>query len=157
MALTASATPPCVRHFVECAVAQILNTLWLSASRTISLKVSIWSTRTCTKLFIPSIEITSSTRYVFARPLILQESISSTLLQIRYISSPDRQILTSDVQAFISSLHTRRGRPSSGIVYCRNRTTCDELALYLRQRGISARAYHKGLKWVIPRNLMRLF
>ncbi|KDE07378.1 hypothetical protein MVLG_02419 [Microbotryum lychnidis-dioicae p1A1 Lamole] len=33
----------------------------------------------------------------------------------------------------------------SGIVYCRAKKTCDELAAYLRSRGVNAAAYHRGL------------
>ena len=37
------------------------------------------------------------------------------------------------------------GLEGSGIIYTRSRDKCDELAGYLRQRGISALAYHAGL------------
>ena len=112
----------------------------------ISLKTSNWTTRTCTKLYTPSTERISSTRYV-VRP-IQTECKAYLDAQIRYIATPDRLALMSDVHAFINLLHTRRGRPSSGIVYCRHRATCDELALYLRQRAINAKPYHRGLKYV---------
>lgn len=66
--------------------------------------------------------------------------------EIRYTANLPPEERMADVQQFISSLHQRRGRPSSGIVYCRTRQTCDEVSNYLRCRGLSARPYHKGLK-----------
>lgn len=52
------------------------------------------------------------------------------------------------VHEFITKLYRKRERPSSGIIYCRVRNTCDDLAEYLRKKGINARPYHKGLKYV---------
>lgn len=52
-----------------------------------------------------------------------------------------------DIRDFISTLHKRRGKPSCGIIYCRLRNMCNELASYLRGTGINARPYHKGLKY----------
>ena len=66
--------------------------------------------------------------------------------EIKYSASPDRVAQMADVHQFIANLHQRRGRPSSGIVYCRMRNACDELAQYLRCNGINARPYHRGLK-----------
>lgn len=55
----------------------------------------------------------------------------------------------NDIYQYISTLHQRRGRPSSGIVYCRTRATCDELASYLRGKGLSARPYHRGIRCIL--------
>ncbi|KAI5122778.1 hypothetical protein M0805_000122 [Coniferiporia weirii] len=66
--------------------------------------------------------------------------------EVQYSASPSPSAQMADVHRFIALLHQRRGRPSSGIVYCRMRATCDELSHYLRSNGISARPYHRGLK-----------
>uniref|UniRef100_D8PXX1 ATP-dependent DNA helicase n=1 Tax=Schizophyllum commune (strain H4-8 / FGSC 9210) TaxID=578458 RepID=D8PXX1_SCHCM len=64
--------------------------------------------------------------------------------EVRYSCSATGQM--KDIYDLISRLHERRGRPSSGIVYCRRRDTCDELAEFLRKRGMNARPYHRGIK-----------
>ncbi|KAG2102219.1 P-loop containing nucleoside triphosphate hydrolase protein [Suillus discolor] len=51
----------------------------------------------------------------------------------------------SAVYDFVMTLHRRRARPSSGIIYCRARLACDELSAFLRGKGISARPYHRGI------------
>ncbi|KAF8532115.1 P-loop containing nucleoside triphosphate hydrolase protein [Gautieria morchelliformis] len=66
--------------------------------------------------------------------------------EVRYLQNPAQAAQMADVQAYINTLHIRRGRPSSGIIYCRKRATCDELAKYLRGKGLNARPYHRGLK-----------
>ncbi|TRM60632.1 P-loop containing nucleoside triphosphate hydrolase protein [Schizophyllum amplum] len=64
--------------------------------------------------------------------------------EVRYTNQPGGQM--KDIHEIVSRLHERRGRPSSGIIYCRKRDTCDELAKYLRKKGMNARPYHRGLK-----------
>ncbi|KAL5482734.1 hypothetical protein ACEPAI_9328 [Sanghuangporus weigelae] len=66
--------------------------------------------------------------------------------EVRYSQDLSQEGRMADVYLFIASLHQRRGRPSSGIVYCRLRSTCDDLSHYLRRNGINARPYHRGLK-----------
>lgn len=66
--------------------------------------------------------------------------------EVRYISSPDPDSHMNEVYDYISNLHRRRGRASSGIVYCRLRATCDSLAAYLKGKGLNARPYHRGIK-----------
>ncbi|KAF8586288.1 ATP-dependent DNA helicase [Ramaria rubella] len=68
--------------------------------------------------------------------------------EVRYLPNPAPAAQMADIYDYISTLHSRRGRPSSGIVYCRTRATCDELSAYLRSKGLNARPYHKGLKSV---------
>ncbi|OJA20194.1 hypothetical protein AZE42_04614 [Rhizopogon vesiculosus] len=64
---------------------------------------------------------------------------------IKYTSALDSLSRMSAVYDFVMTLHRRRGRPSSGIIYCRARKTCDELSAFLRGKGISARPYHRGI------------
>ncbi|KAJ8454684.1 hypothetical protein ONZ51_g12891 [Trametes cubensis] len=65
--------------------------------------------------------------------------------EVRYLSSPNPNAHMIDVYQYINNLHERRGRASSGIVYCRTRATCDELADFLRRKGLQAKPYHRGL------------
>ena len=69
--------------------------------------------------------------------------------QVRYLPNPNPGSQMENIFEYITSLHQRRKRPSSGIIYCRARATCDELAAYLRDKGLSARPYHRGLKCVV--------
>lgn len=68
-------------------------------------------------------------------------------LKIRYLSAPTPDSQMADICDYIWNLHRRRGRTSSGIIYCRTRATCDELSKYLRGRGLHSRPYHKGLRY----------
>ncbi|KAI0662021.1 ATP-dependent DNA helicase [Cubamyces menziesii] len=65
--------------------------------------------------------------------------------EVRYLSSPNPNAHMIDVYQYINNLHERRGRASSGIVYCRTRATCDELADFLGRKGLQAKPYHRGL------------
>ena len=48
---------------------------------------------------------------------------------------------------FINRTVTRGGnRPTSGIIYCRAKKTCDELSAWLRGKGVLAAPFHRGLK-----------
>lgn len=49
------------------------------------------------------------------------------------------------IHEYIRKLSNRRGAPSSGVVYARARATCDNLAQYLRNHGVGARPYHRGI------------
>jgi superfamily II DNA helicase RecQ len=72
------------------------------------------------------------------------------LKQVRYASNPDSTTQMEDVLQYIRTLHRRRGRPSSGIIYCRTRATCDALTGYLRGKGLQSKAYHRGIACVFP-------
>jgi hypothetical protein len=66
--------------------------------------------------------------------------------EIRYLKlqpSPEKQY--GMVYETVAKWADRRGRASCGIIYARVRKTCDELAAFLQERGISARPYHRGL------------
>ncbi|EIW59169.1 ATP-dependent DNA helicase [Trametes versicolor FP-101664 SS1] len=65
--------------------------------------------------------------------------------EVRYISSPNPNAHMIDVFEYINNLHERRGRASSGIVYCRTRAVCNDLAAFLSKKGLQAKAYHRGL------------
>ncbi|KAL0565095.1 hypothetical protein V5O48_016934 [Marasmius crinis-equi] len=51
----------------------------------------------------------------------------------------------ADICDYICTLHRRRGKPSTGIIYCRTRATCNDLSAYLRGKGLSVKPYHKGI------------
>lgn len=63
------------------------------------------------------------------------------------MSAPNPASQMADICDYIFTLYQRRERPSSGIVYCRTRASCDELSGYLRGRGLAARPYHRGIAY----------
>ncbi|TFL02687.1 P-loop containing nucleoside triphosphate hydrolase protein [Pterulicium gracile] len=63
--------------------------------------------------------------------------------EVRYM--PSSETLMKDVYSTIQSLHDRRGRASSGIVYCRTTAMCDDLSKFLRTKGLNSRAYHSKI------------
>ncbi|KAF8215005.1 P-loop containing nucleoside triphosphate hydrolase protein, partial [Mycena galopus ATCC 62051] len=65
--------------------------------------------------------------------------------EVRYMSAPNQATQMADISDYIFTLYQRRGRASSGIVYCRTRNSCDELSAYLRGKGLSSRPYHRGI------------
>ena len=73
----------------------------------------------------------------------------TTFEQIKYLSAPDDRSKMADVFNYITTLYRRRGRPSSGIIYCRKRVTCNELSGYLSGKGLNARPYHRGIGSVL--------
>jgi len=139
MALTASATPSLVNFHLtfECTVQylysvqdDIITNLNLSLEHL--LKVVHPFNRQ--NLFY---EVSHSTERIIP---------SSNPVQVRYISKQDT--LALKVSEYIERLHKKRGMPSTGIVYCRTRQTCDELADFLQGKGLGARPYHRGLSYV---------
>lgn len=66
--------------------------------------------------------------------------------EVRYLRTPEQVSQMADIYDFITTLYRRRGRASSGIIYCRRRITCDELSGYLRSKGINSKPYHRGIK-----------
>lgn len=67
---------------------------------------------------------------------------------IKYTAALDSLSRMSAVYDFVMTLHRRRARPSSGIIYCRTCQACDELSAFLRGKGISARPYHRKIRCV---------
>ncbi|KAJ6508301.1 ATP-dependent DNA helicase [Mycena sanguinolenta] len=65
--------------------------------------------------------------------------------EVRYMGAPNAASQMADISDYIFTLYERRGRPSCGIVYCRNRVSCDELSAYLRGKGLNSRPYHRGI------------
>ncbi|KAK0202100.1 P-loop containing nucleoside triphosphate hydrolase protein [Desarmillaria ectypa] len=51
----------------------------------------------------------------------------------------------NEIAEYILDMHQRRGKSSCGIIYCRTRKLCNELASFLCGKGLGVRAYHKGL------------
>ncbi|EMD39586.1 hypothetical protein CERSUDRAFT_111898 [Gelatoporia subvermispora B] len=70
---------------------------------------------------------------------------SNLFYEVQYLASSYQDAHMSEIHKYISRLHERRGRPSSGIIYCRTRKTCDELSQFLRGKGLNARPYHRGI------------
>ncbi|KAM0789144.1 hypothetical protein ACM66B_003197 [Microbotryomycetes sp. NB124-2] len=73
--------------------------------------------------------------------------------EVRYFSESQDGPLHRyhDILAFIQKTSQRSsgGDPSvplSGIIYCRAKKTCDELATFLRSKGVLAAPFHRGLK-----------
>lgn len=78
--------------------------------------------------------------------------------EVRYLSEEEDtpEVRMDDIYHFVDKLYHRAGekagdavdadvrtRPVSGIIYARAKKTCDNVAAYLRRRGINAAAYHK--------------
>lgn len=96
----------------------------------------------------------------FNRANLFYEVISASLVlhfiywllhnvQLRYTGAPNPSSQMADIYEYITRLYRRRGRPSSGIIYCRARVVCDELSAFLRGKGLSARPYHRGIAYVL--------
>ncbi|KAF7299551.1 ATP-dependent DNA helicase [Mycena chlorophos] len=66
--------------------------------------------------------------------------------EVKYMSTPNQLSQFAEILKFIMKIYERRGRVSSGIIYCRTRAACDELSIYLRGQGLRSRPYHRGLK-----------
>lgn len=50
------------------------------------------------------------------------------------------------IYQYLSNLTQRRGGEAcAGLIYARTRQTCDELAGFLRGKGLMARPYHRGI------------
>ncbi|KAH9931643.1 ATP-dependent DNA helicase [Epithele typhae] len=99
------------------------------------------ATPTVRQDIITSLRLSSDRLHMVLHPF----NRENLFYEVRYMSSPNPNAHMTDVYEYIDTLHRRRGRPSSGIVYCRTRAVCDELANYLRGKGIQAKAYHRGL------------
>lgn len=70
-----------------------------------------------------------------------------SFLKVRYLPflpAPETQYQA--ISEYISNLTAKRGQASCGIIYARTRQTCDDLAEYLRRKGIQARPYHRGVQ-----------
>ncbi|KAG8933423.1 hypothetical protein FRC02_011882 [Tulasnella sp. 418] len=66
--------------------------------------------------------------------------------EVRYLPfQPEPKAQYSAIYQYIDGLTRKRGVPSCGIVYARTRATCDELAQFLRGKGVKARPFHKGI------------
>lgn len=68
--------------------------------------------------------------------------------QVQYFMNPEPISQMAQVFEYITTLYRRRKRPSSGVIYCRKRATCDELSRYLRTKGINSQPYHRGIRHV---------
>ncbi|RXW24089.1 hypothetical protein EST38_g1747 [Candolleomyces aberdarensis] len=64
--------------------------------------------------------------------------------EIRYLSDTSELFRIEDIYNYIMNLYRRRGKKSSGIVYCRTKNACDGLSSYLRSKGVNAGVYYSG-------------
>ncbi|TFK82161.1 ATP-dependent DNA helicase [Polyporus arcularius HHB13444] len=99
------------------------------------------ATETVQQDIIRSLKMTRNRLFLAVHPF----NRANLYYEVRYLSSPNPNAHMIDVFEYVDTLHRRRGQPSSGIVYCRTRAVCDELAQFLRGKGIQAKAYHRGL------------
>lgn len=74
--------------------------------------------------------------------------------EVRYLSNPSASTQMTDIFDYVTSLYRRRGKASSGIVYCRMRKTCDDLSSYLRGKGLNAKPYHRGIPYEFSTSLL---
>ena len=81
----------------------------------------------------------------YAASIRICQQKTNDFAQIRYLSNPKSETQMPEVSDYIKGLYERRGRASSGIIYCRLRKKCDEVAEYLRLHGLNARPYHRGV------------
>ncbi|KAF8907399.1 P-loop containing nucleoside triphosphate hydrolase protein [Mucidula mucida] len=65
--------------------------------------------------------------------------------EVKCTASRGEQICANEIAEYILNMHRRRGRSACGIIYCRERKTCSFVAGVLRNKGLGARPYHKGL------------
>ncbi|KIO20767.1 hypothetical protein M407DRAFT_219952, partial [Tulasnella calospora MUT 4182] len=72
-----------------------------------------------------------------------RENLFYEVRYLPFLPAPDSQFAA--IHDYISDLTRKRGFPSCGIIYARTRQTCDELAEFLRGKGMHARPYHRGV------------
>lgn len=102
---------------------------------------------TYSKWCILSTAQTCSTKYVStSSSSLVKEFPHLSFIKVRYLPflpAPDSQFAA--VHDYIADLTRKRGFPSCGIIYARTRQSCDELAEFLRGKGMQARPYHRGV------------
>ncbi|KIY61696.1 ATP-dependent DNA helicase [Cylindrobasidium torrendii FP15055 ss-10] len=65
--------------------------------------------------------------------------------EVKYTPPQTESARIKDVSEYILNMHRRRGKSVCGIIYCRARKTCSEVAAALRSKGLGVKPYHKGL------------
>ncbi|KAK9473120.1 ATP-dependent DNA helicase [Dipodascopsis tothii] len=89
--------------------------------------------------------------------------------EVRYFLDHDPDSLYDDLAGFLGPYYDRlrrkhgtaeydalaAGRDGCGIVYCRQRATCEQVAERLQQGGFGARAFHAGLAAAVKDDVMR--
>ncbi|KAG1763609.1 P-loop containing nucleoside triphosphate hydrolase protein [Suillus occidentalis] len=88
-----------------------------------------------------SLKMTKERLFTASHPL----NRANLFYDIKYTAALDSPSRMSAVYDFVMTLHRRRARPSSGIIYCRTCQACDGLSAFLRGKGISARPYHRRI------------
>ncbi|KAH7913942.1 P-loop containing nucleoside triphosphate hydrolase protein [Hygrophoropsis aurantiaca] len=105
---------------------------------------------------VQSLRMTSDRLFKAVHPF----NRANLFYEVRYRSTQDESTSPStaqmsDILDFITTLYRRRERPSSGIIYCRSKATCNELSAYLRGKGINSRPYHRGISSTILDRTLR--
>lgn len=86
---------------------------------------------------------------------LISHFIQNLFYEVRYIED-SFQAKIDDIAKFITRMYRDNlkknthlepdeARAIQGIIYCRKRETCDQVASELRNKGISAAAFHRGL------------
>lgn len=52
----------------------------------------------------------------------------------------------NDILAYIQRFSAKSTKALAGIVYCRTKNSCDQLATFLAANGVHAAPYHRGMK-----------
>ncbi|KAJ2913814.1 hypothetical protein MD484_g6593, partial [Candolleomyces efflorescens] len=92
------------------------------------------------KDIIASLKLSSSNLYQALHPF----NRENLFYEVRYLSDTSDLFRTEDIYQYIMNLYRRRGKKSSGIIYCRTKSACDGLCSYLRTKGINAGVYYSG-------------
>lgn len=94
----------------------------------------------------PVIAVTATATPSVAQDIMERLGFKEKLLLKSGFERPNLSYIVRQVEDKYSQiLNVCNGVPGTGIVYARNRRTCEELSAFLRAQGVSASFYHAGL------------
>lgn len=97
---------------------------------------------------VPLVALTATADSATRRDMQQRLGLHEPLIHIGSFDRPNIRYTLVDklrpLQQVLDFLSERRGQ--SGIIYCGSRARCEDLAERLKQRGLSAAAYHAGLE-----------